>query len=313
MNHEYFYFPNMKCRKGHELHKETANPYSDKGRNPKCDLCKQVFPDYANGYMRCDKCRYDACSRCVFEYQLTTAASSSTMYCKKKHELTRLNASPYPGGRNPKCNVCKKVMESEMVALGFFHCATCNFDECGQCVVAGGIMSAVIAAPLCPKSHEMKGRKESIYEGGRYPKCNVCKVVMENISSIGYYNCRKCKYDLCMKCYANVKVQAAARGLGDDSPVERSKEDSDDEETAAQQQVSSAPLLTPATPQDAEIQSCMTENRLYIDNDFPPQESSLFRANDSYKSFKDITWKRAGEVVKNPTLVMDGFDPNDIN
>lgn len=55
---------------------------------------------------------------------------------------------------------------------------------------------------------------------------------------------------------------------------------------------------------------CIKENKLFEDDLFPANDSSLFRFN---KSKKNIVWKRPYEIVRNPIFIADDLTANDLN
>ena len=57
-------------------------------------------------------------------------------------------------------------------------------------------------------------------------------------------------------------------------------------------------------------QECLKSKTLFVDKEFPPNTSSLYRKTIPNKR---ISWKRASEIVKNPQFIVDGIAPEDLD
>ncbi len=57
---------------------------------------------------------------------------------------------------------------------------------------------------------------------------------------------------------------------------------------------------------------CQRSNRLFEDEKFPADQSSLSRNNPT--KFKgNINWKRASEIVDNPKFIVNNVTPDDLD
>jgi calpain len=55
---------------------------------------------------------------------------------------------------------------------------------------------------------------------------------------------------------------------------------------------------------------CIRQNKLFVDDEFPPNSSSLFRFTPP-KSIQNIVWKRPREIISNPLFFENHADRND--
>jgi hypothetical protein len=55
---------------------------------------------------------------------------------------------------------------------------------------------------------------------------------------------------------------------------------------------------------------CLRSGRLFVDDRFPPSETSLYKYNSFERS---IYWKRPKEITKEAKFFVDGANPNDLD
>eukprot|EP01006_Ploeotia_vitrea_P041950 TRINITY_DN66588_c2_g1_i2.p1 TRINITY_DN66588_c2_g1~~TRINITY_DN66588_c2_g1_i2.p1 ORF type:complete len:159 (+),score=7.13 TRINITY_DN66588_c2_g1_i2:27-503(+) len=109
-----------KCPQGHPLAARTT--MSNQSSRWHCDACKQYFAlSRGDVPFGCADCDYDLCLACML-------GLATSRFCSKGHELHQRESGSW------SCDLCgSKGSAGDPPS---WCCATCNFDDCGNCSLA---------------------------------------------------------------------------------------------------------------------------------------------------------------------------------
>ena len=132
-------FAPLKCKNNHQLYRVKDFRHYDKALYKKnmfdCDICRCVFQNEGKGTLHCAKCHFDICNHCMIANR-----ADLQIYCPKKHKLypaydlrkfSRDDTSLYAKNKY-NCDGCQKNLSNDVIPV--LHCASCEYDLCGNCV-----------------------------------------------------------------------------------------------------------------------------------------------------------------------------------
>ncbi len=167
----------------------------------RCDICNKNCV-CTNGRLNCSLCRYDICQNCM---KNLSPAKDLKHNCRKGHMLSWSNSNVGYSGFNYICDNCKA---SRMINDGRWNCMTCKYDICPSCRMAPSSPAVFMTVTStstgnkfkCSHGHLLEWSESSSGYMSSSFSCDCCK--SSHHCNQGRWNCRSCKYDVCMNCRA---------------------------------------------------------------------------------------------------------------
>jgi hypothetical protein len=176
-----------KCDKGHSLfyYKNSTDYNKRKDRiswGVRCDNCQVCW---TGGSWACRICSFDLCDQCN--------AAKSELKCENKHFLYKKSDI-----NSWLCNACDRYLSGPS-----YHCKTCRYDICDNCT--DFYKHNVQVDFKCPNGHNIWHITEDsgVKSNSSLLNCNGCQKSIDNCK---IYQCKKCNFYLCERCYEIVNL-----------------------------------------------------------------------------------------------------------
>jgi hypothetical protein len=187
----------MKCDRKHTLRlaNDVTKYYLSLGfPGWSCDICKE---NYTSASWHCRQCRFDVCPPCHSYYSRNPPINAAGALCFKGHSLIKSkdNKTYYRerfDSISYQCNGCREVYDDESN-----QCRRCQFDLCDRCVYIIDRCMTKGIRQKCTNNHPLTWHYDATEFYKMEVRCDFCRKVYSNI---GTFQCRACKFDMCLNC-----------------------------------------------------------------------------------------------------------------
>eukprot|EP00760_Papus_ankaliazontas_P004095 PhM_4_TR11690/c0_g1_i1/m.23729 len=191
---------------------------------------KEKFGTFRKALSRGKACVMSDDSSNTMTSTVSATTSTSILVCENGHPLAPTDEQPaLYVNTGWACDLCDKALGQRVSRGMAYHCATCHYDVCPDCVAANHVRVmdtlslhsvATTAAtttttptrattnvkhPLCPNKHELSKSFGTPYEGGSWG-CSMCGALIPDALPSGTpfhgFHCVECDYDVCPRCVA---------------------------------------------------------------------------------------------------------------